>query len=165
MSIENPPTPIQFTDNQIKLFLEAIANGHKVELAVFKAGLPQSSTSDLLAAIPPETLPEAKLLSKIPLATVKERMNQIMLDAQNPDNPMTPDLAIQILERKAPEEWSKTTTLQLKPPDPTLPAEERERLAEIFALPNHAVTPTVMDSDPILPIHSDGSTPDDRTTV
>jgi hypothetical protein len=141
MAITNPPALQSFSKTQINLFLQAKSQGLQDDIALFKAGLKQSSLSDLLAtisAIDPHAVQEAAIRAKLPLVAVKQRLNSIMERANDAEDPMSPELALDILERREPDEWGKRQTISIKPPEPKLPPEEHSRLARLFALPEHA---------------------------
>ena len=141
MTITHAPALQSFSKTQINLFLQAKSQGLSDDIALFKAGLKQSSLSDLLATIStidPHAIQEAAIRAKLPLVEVKRRLNAIMENANDENDPMSPELAIDILERREPQEWGKRTQIELRPPEPKLPPEEHSRLARLFALPEHA---------------------------
>lgn len=150
MTITHAPALQSFSKTEINLFLQAKSQGLSDDIAIFKAGLKQSALSDLLAAISvidPLAVQEAAVRAKLPITQVKLRMNAIMESANDEDEPMSPDLALNILERQDPQNWSKQNIIQLKNPEPKLAPEEHARLAKLFALPAHAPIEGVVISD------------------
>lgn len=124
-----------FTEREKIEFLRWMSEGLKEEMALHKSGLEPHLLSDMLAALPPHAMSKAKLASEEPLVEVKLRMNELMRSARDGDNALTLDQVIMILERKAPEEWSKRNFIELRQTDPQLPIEEKRRLESLFGLP------------------------------
>lgn len=158
--ITNPPALHTFSPQQVEAFLRGLASGHSDEISCHLAGIEQRHLSDLLVSLPtPHAYQEAKMRSKLPLAEVRTRMNNIMLQANDAEFPMPPDLAIDILERQDPQQWGKQQIVQLRAPEPQLPQEERARLERLFSLPSSMPSNTIegeVIESPTSDPHADG---------
>lgn len=100
-----PIEPYQPSDDQKEKYLSALRNGHSDELAALMADMTQSQAKDALIAIGEAEVQKARLMSQLPLAMVKERLNDAMLFANDPEAPMALRDALEIAGRRAPE-WS-----------------------------------------------------------
>ena len=132
--IVHPSPAPNFSKAQIQNFLANLEAGHDDDIALLRSGVERHQLGDLIAKVTDQKYYEARLRSRLPLVQVEERMNDIMMSANDPDQLMSPDLALEILERRNPNKWSKKQLIEVKPADPTLPPEELHRLQSIFGL-------------------------------
>lgn len=132
--------PLQkFTPRQVADFLKAIEQGHDDTVSAVKASVPLTGLTDFMIQLDSQKYAEAKARSLLPLAQVKERMNVIMENANDPEDPMPPALAIEILKRKDSANWGDKQTFQVEARDTKLSVEEQLRLQAVFSLPTAEV--------------------------
>lgn len=108
MAVVTPaPVPKKFTDAQVKAFEKALAQGHPDDVCAAMAGIEQGDVTDLIGQKGMAWKAEHQIKSKLPLAKVRERMNEVMADAMEDGKKMSPELAMEILGKQDPG-WNPT---------------------------------------------------------
>lgn len=102
----NPPPRYKLEKGQQDLFEKSLAHGLDDRTALLRAGIPLTALNDVLSEVGPERCAELRAMSVLPLAEVRVRVNEIMLQARNPDAPMGLEDALDILGRKD-STWSQ----------------------------------------------------------
>lgn len=114
------------SQQQLSDFLEACALGRTEDDALLLAQIPLSEHHLVDAAL---SHPDCSLIPPTfrtnwrdyvrserirPISEVQKRAHRLMLDANNPDNPMPPDLTLRILATRDPETWSPKQSIQIE---------------------------------------------------
>jgi N-methylhydantoinase B/oxoprolinase/acetone carboxylase alpha subunit len=141
-NIKHPPEPYAFKEGQLTAFLSFIREGHKDEIAALKAKIPQSAILDAKAEIGAEIYAEARLASSLPLAEVKERVNDLMREARSGE--MSLRDALDILERQD-KAWSKNAKVDMTSDGKALRFEMTPEVAAVAAEMDEIIKRQMMD--------------------
>ena len=127
MSAPSYPMEIyQPTEEQKEKYLDALRQGHSEELAVLMSGMTPRQAKDAVVVIGEQEVQRARLMAQLPLATVRERMNDLMLNAKDEEQPMTLRDALELLARRDPS-WSTKAQLNVTMPTPILDVDAVKR--------------------------------------
>ncbi len=134
--MSTPVYPVELfkpSEDQKQKYLDALRQGHSDELAVLMADMTPAQAKDALVAIGEDEVRKARLMAQLPLAVVRERVNDLMLAARDEEQPMPFKDAIEILSRRDPT-WSTKAQVNVTMPTPILDVEAVRKQAVIEAV-------------------------------
>lgn len=141
--MSQPQYPIEVyqpTQEQVDAYLNALRNGHDDQMAVLRSGMTFKQAKDAVVFIGEERLQRARLEALVPLATVRERMNEIMLTANDAEAPMPLRDALDILGRRDAA-WSSKAQVNVTMPTPILDVGAVKAQAAVEAIEGEKVAP------------------------